>query len=45
MSGKHLVRSKVEIDGSILEKVKQFNCFGCELSLDVEPDFYKKKKK
>ena len=23
--GKHLVRSKIEIDGSILEQVKQFN--------------------
>jgi len=23
--GKHLVRSKIEIDGSVLEKVKQFN--------------------
>jgi len=41
--GKHLVRSKIEIDGSILEQVKQFNYFGCELSLDGEPDFDKKK--
>ena len=41
--GKHLVRSKIEIDGSILEQVKQFTCFGCELSLDGEPDFEKKK--
>jgi len=40
--GKHLVRSKIEIDGSILEQVKQFNCLGCELSLDGEPDFDKK---
>ena len=30
---KHLVRSKIEIDGSILEQVKQFNYLGCELSL------------
>jgi succinylglutamate desuccinylase len=37
--GKHLVRSKIEIDGSILELVKQFNYLGCELSLDGEPDF------
>ena len=37
--GKHLVRSKIEIDGSILEQVKQFNYLGCELSLDGEPDF------
>jgi len=40
--GKHLVRSKIEIDGSILEEVKQFNYLGCELSLDGEPDFDKK---
>jgi len=40
--GKHLVRSKIEIDGSILEQVKQFNYLGCELSLDGEPDFDKK---
>jgi hypothetical protein len=41
-SGKHLVRSKIEIDGSILQQVKQFNYLGCELSLDGEPDFDKK---
>ena len=35
---KHLVRSKIEIDGSILEQVRQFNCLECELSLDAEPD-------
>jgi len=40
--GKHLVRSKTEIDGSILEKVKQVNYFGCELGLDGQPDFDKK---
>ena len=40
--GKHLVSSKIEIDGSILEKVKQFNYLGCELSLDDEPEFDKK---
>jgi len=40
--GKHLVRSKIEIDWSILEKVRQGNCLGCELSLDGEPDFAKK---
>ena len=40
--GKHLVRSKIEIDGTILEQVKQFNYLGCELSLDGEPDFDKK---
>jgi hypothetical protein len=39
--GKHLERSKIEIDGSILEQVKQFNYLGCELSLDGEPDFDK----
>jgi len=31
--GKHLVHSKIEIDGSILEQVKQFNYLGCELNL------------
>ena len=36
--------SKIEIDGSILEELKQFNYFGCELSLDGEPDFDKKNK-
>jgi len=40
--GKHLVRSKIEIDGSILEKVKQFNYLGCEMNLDCELDFDKK---
>jgi len=40
--GKHLVFSKIEIDGSILEKVRHFNYLGCELSLDGEPDFDKK---
>ena len=40
---KHLVRSKIEIDGSILEHLKQFNYFGCEPSLDGEPYFDKKK--
>jgi hypothetical protein len=39
---KHLLRSKIEIDGSILEKVKQFNYLGCELSLDGGPDLDKK---
>jgi hypothetical protein len=33
---------KIEIDGSILEQVKQFNYFGCKLSLDGEADFDKK---
>jgi len=42
LKGKHLVRSKIEIDGSILEQMKQFNYLGCELSLDGEPDFDKK---
>ena len=42
--GKHLMRSKIEIDGSILEQVKQFNYLRCELNLDGEPDFEKKKK-
>jgi len=43
-TGKHLVRSKIEIDRSILEQVKQINYFGCELSLDGEPGFDKKNK-
>ena len=34
----------MEIDGSMLEQVKKFNYLGCELSLDGEPDFYKKNK-
>jgi len=37
------VRSKIEIEGSILEQVKQFNYLGCELNLDGEPDLDKKK--
>ena len=41
--GKHLMRSKIETDGSILEKVIQFNYLECELSLDGETDFDKKK--
>jgi hypothetical protein len=41
--GKHLVRSKIKIDVSILEQVKQFNYLACELSLDGEPDIEKKK--
>jgi hypothetical protein len=40
--GKHFVRSKIEIDGTILEQVKQFNYLGYELSLDGEQDFDKK---
>jgi hypothetical protein len=40
--GKHFVCSKIEIDGSILEQVKQFKYLGCEQSLDCEPDFDKK---
>ena len=42
--GKHVVRSKIEIEGSILEQVKQFNYLGCELNLDSEPNFDKKNK-
>ena len=42
--GKHLVRSKIEIDGSILEQVRQFNYLGCVQSLDGEPDFDQKNK-
>jgi hypothetical protein len=32
--GKHLVRSKIKIDGSILEQVKQFNYLSSILSLE-----------
>ena len=39
---KHLVRSKIEIEGWILEQVRQFNYLGRKLSLDGEPDFDKK---
>ena len=42
LRGKHLLHSKIERDGSILEQVKQFNYLGCKLSLDGEPDFDKK---
>jgi len=35
---------KTEIDGSILEQVKQFNYLGCQVFLDGEPDFNKKNK-
>ena len=37
------MRSKIEIDGSITEQVKQINYSGCELSLEGEPDVDKKK--
>jgi hypothetical protein len=37
--GKHLVRSKREIDGTVLGKVKQFNFLRCELSLEGERRF------
>jgi len=40
--GKHLMCSKIEMDGLIIEQVKQFNYLGYELSLDGEPDFDKK---
>jgi hypothetical protein len=40
--GKHLVRSKIEIDSTIVEEVKQFNYLGCELSLEGEPDSNRK---
>jgi len=41
--GEHLVHSEIEIDGSILEQVNQFNYLGCELSSDGEPDIDKSK--
>ena len=37
--GKQLLRSTIEIYGSILEQAEQFNYLGCELSLDGEPNF------
>lgn len=42
--GKHLMLSKIEIGGLILQQVKQFNYLGRELNLDGEPDFDKKNK-
>ena len=39
--GKLLFRSKIEIDGSILEKVRQINYLGWVLSSDGEPDIDK----
>ena len=42
LKGKHLLHSKIEIDRSILEQVKQFKYLGCKLSLDGEPDFDRK---
>jgi hypothetical protein len=44
LKGKHLVCSKIEIDGSILGEVKRFNYLGCGVSLDGDPDFDKKNK-
>ena len=41
-TGKLLTRSKIEIDGSILEQVKQFSYLWCEVNLDGESDFDKK---
>jgi hypothetical protein len=41
---KHLVRSEMETDGSILEQVKHFNYLKCELSSDGAPDFDQKNK-
>jgi len=38
----HLVRSEIEIDGSILEQVKQFHYLEWELNLDGEPEFCNK---
>jgi len=40
--GKHLVRSKIEIDESILEQMKKFYYLGYELNLDGEAEFDKK---
>ena len=42
---KHLVRSEMETDGSILEQVKHFNYLKCELSSDGAPDFDQKANK
>ena len=35
------ISSRIEIDGSMLEQVKQFNYLVCELSLNGELDFDK----
>jgi hypothetical protein len=42
--GKGLMRSKIEIDGSISEQVKTFNYLGFELSFDGEPDLTRNNK-
>jgi len=42
--GKHLVRYKIETDGSILEQVKKFNYLAFKLSLGGEQDFDNNKK-
>jgi len=42
--GKQFVRSNIEIDGSMLEKLLQFNYLGFELSLEGEPEFDKSKR-
>jgi hypothetical protein len=39
--GKHTVRSKIMIDGSILEQFKQFNYRGYELNINGEPHLEK----
>jgi hypothetical protein len=44
VKGKHLMRFKIEIDGSILEQVKQVNYLGYELGLAGEPNCDKKNK-
>ena len=36
------MHSKIGIDGSILEQVRQLNYLECEMSLDGAPDFDKK---
>ena len=41
-SDKHPIRSKIVIDGSIIEKVNQFNYQGCKLSLVREIDLDRK---
>jgi len=42
--GKHLVRSKIEIDWSILEQVKQFNLFGMRTEFRWWARFWQKNK-
>ena len=40
--GKYPVRTKIEVNGNILEQVSSFNYLGCEISLVVDSDVVNK---